>query len=123
MTSNLVNNLRKVDPQDITAVIHALGVAADEIERLTRERDAWKGDSVELQHRLDRAYGSLHQIKYANEDWTRADFLRVASDGKLVPPALGGGAGVPKCPRCGRPARIQLMGTLVCDTCNTGVPG
>jgi hypothetical protein len=29
-----VNNLRKVDPQDITAVIHALGVAADEIERL-----------------------------------------------------------------------------------------
>jgi hypothetical protein len=32
--SNLVNNLRKVDPQDITAVIHALGVAADEIERL-----------------------------------------------------------------------------------------
>ena len=27
----------------------------------------------------------------------------------------------PKCPRCGRPARRQLMGNFVCDTCQAGV--
>lgn len=43
-------------------------------------------------------------------------------DGKLVAPILGGGQ-LPRCPRCQGPVRVQLMGTLVCDRCKTGVSG
>lgn len=43
-------------------------------------------------------------------------------DGKLVAPILGGDR-LPRCPRCHGPVRVQLMGTLVCDRCKTGVSG
>ena len=97
---------------NILNVIKTAGrVRPDTLDRLMRE--GWlEGHANGGGFRLSDAGHRAYQRAY--------DEL---GDGKLIAPALGGGRGVPKCPRCGNPARVQLMGTLVCDTCHTGVAG
>lgn len=93
--TNLVTHLRAVDPNDVTAVIQALGAAADELERRD-QRDSNLAKEVEQTQRLnadiERLKDALKRVRRVAAERTTHTGL-VAALGILVDRSLNPGSG------------------------------